>query len=56
MYSQNKTLDKVKTFADAFFKILLILIIAFPFFWMISTDHPSEQEPYKLYMLKLLAV
>ena len=37
MYSQNKTLEKVKTFADAFFKILLILVIAFPFFWMIST-------------------
>ena len=32
MYSQNKTLDKVKTFADAFFNILLIFVMAFPFF------------------------
>ena len=48
MYSQNKTLDKVKTFADAFFKILLILIIAFPFFWMISTAFQTLKETMRV--------
>ena len=44
MYSQNKTLEKVKTFADAFFKILLIFVMAFPFFWMIITSLKTGAE------------
>ncbi|MBP0980303.1 MAG: carbohydrate ABC transporter permease [Oscillospiraceae bacterium] len=48
MYSQNKTLEKVKTFADAFFKILLIFVMAFPFFWMISTAFQTLKETMRV--------
>ena len=48
MYSQNKTLEKVKNIADAFFKILLIFIMAFPFFWMISTALQTLKETMRV--------
>ncbi|MBQ5323997.1 MAG: carbohydrate ABC transporter permease, partial [Oscillospiraceae bacterium] len=44
MYSTNKTMEKIKTVLDAFFKLVLIFIMAFPFFWMISTALQTLKE------------
>ncbi len=44
MYSTNKSMEKVKNVVDAFFKIVLIFIMAFPFFWMISTALQTLKE------------
>ncbi len=44
MYSTNKTLDKAKSVLDAVGKVLLIFVMAFPFFWMISTALQTLKE------------
>lgn len=44
MIETNKTLDKFKTVLDAAAKILLIIVMAFPFFWMISTALQTLKE------------
>mgnify|MGYP003309455189 FL=1 len=44
MVETNKTWEKFKTGLDAVAKILLILIMAFPFFWMISTALQTLKE------------
>ena len=44
MYSQNKGLEKFKTGLDAIAKLFLILVMAFPFFWMISTALQTLKE------------
>ena len=48
MYSQNKTLEKFKTGLDAFGKLILIFIMAFPFFWMISTALQTLKETMRV--------
>lgn len=37
MKETNRTLQKIGSGVDIFFKVALIIIMAFPFFWMIST-------------------
>ena len=44
MVEKNKSLEKFKTIVDAAAKILLILVMAFPFFWMISTALQTLKE------------
>ena len=44
MIETNKTLDKFKTVLDAAAKILLIIVMEFPFFWMISTALQTLKE------------
>ena len=44
MVERNKTLSKVGTVVDAVAKVLLILVMAFPFFWMISTALQTLKE------------
>ena len=44
MVETNKTWEKFKTGLDAAAKILLIVVMAFPFFWMISTALQTLKE------------
>ena len=44
MVERNKSLEKIKTIVDAAAKILLIIVMAFPFFWMISTALQTLKE------------
>ena len=44
MYSTNKGLEKFKTGLDAVAKLFLIFVMAFPFFWMISTALQTLKE------------
>ena len=44
MIERNKSLGKITTIADAVAKVLLILVMAFPFFWMISTALQTLKE------------
>ena len=44
MVERNKSLEKTMTIVDAVAKVLLILVMAFPFFWMISTALQTLKE------------
>ena len=44
MKERNKTLEKFLSGLDIFGKAFLIFIMAFPFFWMISTALQTLQE------------
>lgn len=44
MVERNKSLNKLGTVVDAVAKVLLILVMAFPFFWMISTALQTLKE------------
>ena len=44
MKERNKVLDGVLNFLDIAGKIILIVIMAFPFFWMISTSLKTLHE------------
>ena len=44
MVETNKTWEKVTSGLDAAAKILLIVVMAFPFFWMISTALQTLKE------------
>ena len=44
MVERNKSLEKAKTVVDAVAKVFLIIIMAFPFFWMISTALQTLKE------------
>ena len=44
MVERNKSLEKTMTMVDAVAKVLLILVMAFPFFWMISTALQTLKE------------
>ena len=44
MVERNKSLEKAMTIVDAVAKVFLIIIMAFPFFWMISTALQTLKE------------
>ena len=44
MIEKNKTWERFKISLDAVAKILLIVVMAFPFFWMISTALQTLKE------------
>ena len=44
MVERNKSLEKTMTVVDAVAKVFLIIIMAFPFFWMISTALQTLKE------------
>lgn len=44
----NRTWEKVKTCIDAIGKLLLIVVMAFPFFWMISTALQTLKETFQV--------
>ena len=44
MKERNKVLDGILNFADTAGKIILVVIMAFPFFWMISTSLKTLHE------------
>lgn len=44
----NRTWEKTKTCIDAIGKLLLIIIMAFPFFWMISTALQTLKETFQV--------
>ena len=48
MYSTNKTMEKIKNVLDAFFKLVLIFIMALPLFWMISTALQTLKETVRV--------
>lgn len=45
---RNKKWEKLKTCLDAGGKVLLIIIMAFPFFWMISTALQTLKETFQV--------